>query len=803
MKKNFAKKLASVLSLAMVVTMVPAAPASAATAPNLAKRYTNVYEGKSYSYTVKDAKGYSVKWVVSGEGAEYADLTKTTGAKTTLKLDTNGEKAAKNSKVVVSAKFYKNNKLVKTAGDAVKVKVSATAVDAVTAANVDSIAVNEVADFNRTITPANATSVTYWSVTDKDGNATTDATIDKTGNFKATKVGEYVVVAEAKNAKNGVTIAKDTQAVKVVNKMSAVSQKSLDTISVTFTGNVKDAVKASDFTVKNAESLIKQAIKGVSFSEDGKTVDLQLYSDLVNEKNYTVAYGDTTLTLAAKFGAPAKITVTGKTITFNEPTAVDIKLFDENGVDVTSNANMAKVTVSVDRGYYDTADKKLTLYSVGDVANLTATYHTYTYGTDGKEIVYEAKATFTAVTKAAAEVSSIASTITAGTADWKNVTNTVALKDSGYKLVVKATYGDKTVKSTLDALNALTLESTDTTKLIIGSDGLLLPVATGVVVVRVKSGDTVIGTVDVTVGAERKAYSAQLDKTSLTLSNSTKANDNQTVKITVKDQYGVNMPDAAGAVVNYTGTATNPGTSAYSVTGNEVQFIGKEFTNAGTYTYTITYKGMTQSVVVVVKAPTSETVTPSSIRLSLSSTEQDAAFTSETAKAASSIDVKLFAYDAAGVKISDITADYTYDVKKSDGTTVVTGVAFGTGFDVRKVASNVITQTAADTYTILAKNATGYVIDTATVKITNSQVLPVITQTTNKVNSDEKSVIMACFNAKLNGTDKAIIDCEIDSVTGGNAVLVKTVTVPETITNGEGTFTLNHVITVNAVVYTK
>lgn len=801
MKKNFAKKLASVLSLAMVVTMVPAAPASAATAPNLAKRYTNVYEGKSYSYTVKDAKGYSVKWVVSGEGAEYADLTKTTGAKTTLKLDTNGEKAAKNSKVVVSAKFYKNNKLVKTAGDAVKVKVSATAVDAVTAANVDSIAVNEVADFNRTITPANATSVTYWSVTDKDGNATTDATIDKTGNFKATKVGEYVVVAEAKNAKNGVTIAKDTQAVKVVNKMSAVSQKSLDTISVTFTGNVKDAVKASDFTVKNAESLIKQAIKGVSFSEDGNTVDLQLYSELVNEKDYTVAYGDSTLTLSAKIGAPTRITVTGKTITFNEATAVDIKLFDENGVDVTSNANMARVTVSVDRGYYNNVDKKLTLYSVGDVANLTATYHTYTYGTDGKEIVYEAKATFTAVTKAAAEVSSIVSTITNGNPDWKNVTNIVALKDSAYKLVVKATYGDKSVKTTLDALNALTLESTDTTKLIIGTGGVLLPVSTGVVVVRVKSGDTVIGTVDVTVGAERKAYSAQLDKTSLTLSNSATAFDEQKVKLTVKDQYGVNMTDNSDAQVKFTGTGTEPAGAAVP-TGNEVNFVGVKFTNAGTYTYTITYKGMTQSIVIVVKAPASN-VSPSSIRLSLSSTEQDAAFTSETSSVGSKVDVKLFAYDASGVKMSDIKTGYTYDVKKSDGSTVVTGVAFGTGFDVRKNNAGVITQTAADTYTILAKNADGSVIDTATIKITNSQVLPVITQTSNKITGSAISDIMACFKANLNGTDKAITACDLDQVTGGNAVLVKTVTVPETITNGDIVYTINHVITVNAVVYTN
>lgn len=803
MKKNFAKKLASVLSLAMVVTMVPAAPASAATAPNLAKRYTNVYEGKSYSYTVKNAKGYSVKWVVDGNGAEYADLSKTTGSKTTLTLDTNGETAAKNSNVVVRARFYKNNKLVKTAGDAVKVKVSATAVDAVTAANVDSIAVNEVADFNRKITPANATSVTYWSVTDKDGNATTDATIDKTGNFKATKLGEYVVVAEAKNAKNGVTIAKDTQAVKVVNKMSAVSQKSLDTISVTFTGNVKDAVKASDFTVKNAESLIKQAIKGVSFSEDGNTVDLQLYSELVNEKDYTVAYGDSTLTLSAKIGAPTRITVTGKTITFNEATAVDIKLFDENGVDVTSNANMARVTVSVDRGYYNNVDKKLTLYSVGDVANLTATYHTYTYGTDGKEIVYEAKATFTAVTKAAAEVSSIVSTITNGNPDWKNVTSIVALKDNGYKLVVKATYGDKSVKTSEGLTPALTLESTDTTKLIIGTGGVLLPVSTGVVVVRVKSGDTVIGTVDVTVGAERKAYSAQLDKTSLTLSKSATANDVQKVKLTVKDQYGVNMTDSNNAKVDFTGTANNnPGTTVFSSTGNEVTFTGKEFTNPGTYTYTITYKGMTQSLVVVVKAPTN-VATPSSIRLSLSSTEQDAAFTSETSSVDSKVDVKLFAYDASGVKIEDISAGYTYDVKKSDGSTVVTGVSFGTGFDVRKNNNSVITQTAADTYTILAKNALGSVIDTATIKVTNSQVLPVITQTSNKITGSAISDIMACFKANLNGTDKAITACDLDQVTGGNAVLVKTVTVPETITNGGIVYTINHVITVNAVVYTN
>lgn len=795
MKKNFFKKLASVLSLALVVTTVApyaATSADAAAAPNLAKRYVNVYEGTSYSYAASNAKGYTVKWSVTGAGASYASLTKATGTSTALRINTKGAAAAKNKDFVVRASFYNGNKLVRTAGDSVKIKVSATGVAIKTDADVNAVPAGVATKFSRVITPANSTSVTYWSVTDKDGAATADATIDKVGNLTPNKPGDYKVVAEVKNAANGKVITSATQEVKVVNKLAAVSQKSLNTINATFTG-VLDEVKTTDFTVTNASSLIKQAVKSVTLSADKKTVYVELFTDLVNEKTYDVAYGDTKLSFVANAGAPASITVTGKEITFNEATSVDVKLFDANNIDVTSPANMARVNVTTDKGLY--TGGKLTLYSVGDVANVKAVYHTYTYGTDGKEVVLEATATFKAVVKANAELTTLTGTVvkSGDTANWKTTTNVVALGDVSYKLVAKAVYADKTEKFSTDLVNPLTFQSTDDKKLIVAADGTLLPVATGLVPVIVKSGDTVLGTIDVTVGAKRVATMVQLDKPSITLSNGADAADVQKVKITVKDQYGIEMLDGA----NNADVAKIPVTATYalpSVTGREVTFTGTDYPVAGTYQFKVTYLGLSQVVKVIVRTPNT-TVSPSSIRVTLSDTEKDIAFASgDTVNV--DVDVDLFSYDAANVKVAKLTAaEYTYDVKKSNGTDVVTNQAMTVKFNLRSAAGSVITQIEADTYTIIVKKG-GAVVDTATVKVTNTQSKPVVSQKGNQIAANTLDEIKKCFEAKIDGTAIEITNYSADVV--GKTVLVKTITVPQTI----GGYTINNVVTVNAVVYT-
>ena len=179
--------------------------------------------------------------------------------------------------------------------------------------------------------------------------------------------------------------------------------------------------------------------------------------------------------------------------------------------------------------------------------------------------------------------------------------------------------------------------------LIIGTNGELLPVATGVVVVKVKSGDTVIGTVNVTVGAKRTAYSVQLDKNNLVLSTAPLAADVQKVKITVKDQYGVVMDDGSNAVVTSPAVATG----AEQITAGtlrEVTFTGASFTTAGTFTYIIKYKDTVQSLTVVAKTPSGVATTT---RLSLSDNDEDVVFAAGDTPLVT-VDVNLYSYDAAG-----------------------------------------------------------------------------------------------------------------------------------------------------------
>jgi hypothetical protein len=140
MKKNFVKKLAVALSLAMTVsTLAPAASADAAATPAFKTYYTSVYEngtnGGSYTYTVKNIKkGYTVKWSVTGDAKDYITVSKasTKATKTTVSnkitVNTNGASIGKSGATATVKAVVYNTKgtKVKTVSDKVTVKVQAT-----------------------------------------------------------------------------------------------------------------------------------------------------------------------------------------------------------------------------------------------------------------------------------------------------------------------------------------------------------------------------------------------------------------------------------------------------------------------------------------------------------------------------------------------------------------------------------------------------------------------------------------------------------------------------------------------------
>lgn len=269
MKKNFAKKLATVLSMALVVASVAPVTASAATAPDLKARRATVYEGKYYSYAATNVKGYTVKWAVSGEGAEFAELSNKTGANTYLSVETDGDLAAKNADLKLTAKFYKDGVLKQTRVDNVVIKVSATDVAINTTVDTKLVSVGDKIDFNRTLTPANSTSKTYWKVLDKDDKEIAGA-IDAQGNFTVTKLGQYKVVAEVRNAKDAVLRASDEVVVVASNKVASVTPINATQVEVKFTQPVDatDAALLTQYSINNVNPT------SVAVSADKKTATL-------------------------------------------------------------------------------------------------------------------------------------------------------------------------------------------------------------------------------------------------------------------------------------------------------------------------------------------------------------------------------------------------------------------------------------------------------------------------------------------------------------------------------------------------
>lgn len=785
MKKNFLRNLAGVLSLALVVTSAAPATAGAATLKTFAVNKSSVVV---YLQHAVYKNSFNLDALKLADNA----LTWTSSNKAVATVSTYGN--------VVGKKVGTANITLKKAGYAPKVVKVVVKDDAksVTINNAPAeIAIGDTFDLNETVVGlAGGASSNAVSYTVDDA---TIASVSAAGVVTPIKAGTIKVTATTKASNGTVTATSAPVSIKIVNKMSAVSQKSYNTISVAFTGVVKDVVKAGDFTVKNASSLMIQAVKAVTFSTDGKTAYLELYAGLTNEKTYDVTFNGVTKSLVANVGTPASVVITGKDITYATATKFDVKLFDANGIEVDYDAYKANLSLSTDKGYLNGTE--LTLYSIGDVATVKGVYHTYKYDTAGKEVTFETTAKFTAVKVVAKEVTTIVSTVTKTTPDWTKVNDTVALNDTGVnarKLYAKVTYTDKSEAT------GLKYESTDSTKLIVGLDGALLPVSVGVVVVKVlDANNAVLGTVNVTVGAERKATTVSLDKTTLTLSNASTLNDTQKVKITVKDQYGAEMTDTAATVdTSSTGSKVAP---AVTISGNEVSFNGAQFA-AGSYVYTITYKGMAQSLTVVVKAPVTN-VSAASIKLNLSVTDKNLAYASGDALVLIAQDVNLASYDANGVKIANLGAGYTYSIKKADGTDVVTGQSLATDFNLRynEVGTNYVKQIAAGTYTVVAYYGTA-VVDSAQFTVTNTQALPTAVQVGNTAAVTVAStsvdavgnanLVKDCIKVTLNNQTTTNFDYIYSSLSTGHTILVKKVRVLETI----GTETIQHEVTVNAVI---
>ena len=633
--KPFMRKLALALALVLsIATFAPAANAQAATKLKLNTSKKTVWVGGKifdFNVTADNIKNYRISYSTTDP-----DM---------LKVDVGNDATTQLIATITEKATGKVTKLTAT----VYIKESASKVQITNKDLADEILPigKDVADFDSLMYNKNGnksdkrkeyvTDYRQWTSSD-----TSVATVDANGRITTLKPGTATITVSTYVNKdfsdaNGPT-AKDSVEITVGNSVQEIKQESLNKISIHFNADVSKELKQSDITVTDKTTLIRQDIKSLTFSKDGKTATLEMYLDLVNDHVYEVAFNDVKESFTAQAGEVASVVVHGGNVTYGEPTEIKVSLYDANGVDVTTELNLANLEISSDYGYYDAVNGTLILFNVGDRATVTAVYHTYHYDSTGSEITYTGKGSFVAVDAAPVSLKNLKLNI-GTTENWNHSNMFVALNDSTHKLFAKATFSDDTVKTNSE----LTFESTDTNKLLIDENGLLVPIGIGSVVVKIMDGTQVIGTATVTIRAARTATAVSLDNPVVKLSKDV-AEDIASVTLLIRDQYGDKMPVTALSVTQ-TNTASAPALVDLVASGDTISLNGGMFSAAGIYRYEIkdVTSGKTQVLTVNVVAPSAA----KSYRVVIDNVPKDIVYKSgDTADL--NVGIKLFSYDASG-----------------------------------------------------------------------------------------------------------------------------------------------------------
>lgn len=643
MKKNFSKALAGTLTVAMVLGMAaPAAgtTAQAASTNGIKTKYKAIYAGKSKTYTLKTAKK-TTKWTVTGEGKEYVTLSAKKGKSVTVTV---AKDAPAGVKATVVAKLAnKKGKYKKVDADKFTIKVDATAVNVSGSAEVKT---GDTATYTATTTPAKTTNHVYFTVTDKDGNATTGATISTTsGVLTANKAGSYKVnVATArgdKKAAAGTFTANASMDVNVTDKvapeakLTSAKQTEAKKIVVTFDSEVKE-IKNEDITVVNDSDKSSKTLKSVTIGEDKKTATIEVLVDILDGKSYTVTYKGSTAQFTASDGTVADFSLNTNEFQIKKKQELKVNVLDKNQViiktidvkDASTTDGKYTINVTSNDGYF--TDDKLVMQTVGKTEEVTATYHSQKYNstTGAEEGNVEKKFTITAVAQADLASKYEYATVTdeGGVAEWSEETCSLQLPvNESNKKYLFAKINDVKGVTTIDGkvydadLNITCTSSDETILLVNASDDNveLSGVKAGTAYVQVKQNGVTKLTIPVTVTAARTLTNAVLDGASATISNSSAlgTSEDKTVKLdTHKDQYNEELThyeiDSVSATSYPSGQQAYAEAQYKTLENDKKEFVFKA-ANApkGTYKYEITFKDtdtdktLKRTQTITVKAP--------------------------------------------------------------------------------------------------------------------------------------------------------------------------------------------------------
>lgn len=613
---------------------------------------------------------------------------------------------------------------------------------------------------------------------------TAGATVDTLGQISIKNPGSFEITAvacdTAKAFNNGVYLATSEPLKVTVPATLSSSMASVNQIKVT-TNTSLSSYQKSDFVVTDGQTGQTLKVSDVSISDDGKSATITMTNTFNKNSKYNVALSDGSLTssFVADYGSIAKIVANdAQTIAPGVATPLDYHLYDENGIDITKlyapsaagfEFNFTPNSVALDD--YG----RITLNSKNDYAFYTISY-TYLDS-------YNKTQTITSntgrVTANASNLKSIKSYSISSNSnpDYNDPVHSLAVGETGQKLYcLFETSVDGTIDTAKTSISNLTYQSSNTS--ICGIDrstGLLYPYKEGNVTITVSDG-TFSETITLNIGAARAINSLVASKTSIVVSNSSALSNQATVSFELHDQYGslFQLPSSSSSVypsirllsgsenivtVNgsyVTQTSRTIYTSATDGSFN-LTFVGKA---TGSCSIEVSYGGKTCVINLSVKEP--GVVTTYQPELSLTTLDPNV-------QGKNSATLKVYAVDANGIKLSQVTTGY-YTISSSDGTIVVPSQlisdANGETIDATKL------KLADGTYRLTVTS--GPITESITFYVKASDALINLvpgktTSTTVATTDDVVTKIMDCFSFYLSGNSTAIVPSTL--ITGSSPLV--------------------------------
>lgn len=714
--KSSKKALAFALAAAMVVTAVPVAPAEAASTAKLSAKSVTVAAGtaKKQSKTIKVTTPSTWKSVKVSAKSSATGTAKVSVSGKTVKVTAVKKGTAKVTVTVTAKKSGKkvSKKLTATA----KVVNAGLKVTAPT-----EVVVGSETKLTAKVCPSVA-KVTYKSSDD------TIATVDENGTVKAVKAGDVTITATSDYGKT----VESKIAVKNYVLQSA-TQKTATTVEAVVLGNTKD-LKKSDFVVTNTATKAVVAIDKVEVdSKDATKVTITTFAKMTDGKTYSVALDGVEKEFTATDGKVASLEVTPLQIPSGTAKKIEMVAKDAAGVVVyqagyNETSSDYSFTIETKTGY--TQGNTLYLPKTGDTAIAKVTKHSFKYDTTGKEIetIESGEITITAVDPAS--VSGFQVRIADdNTKKFDDVKANTQIPVGGNKVAMfKITDANNEEVGNYN----YSVSSSDATVMQITGNLSGSAVGTGLNIYGLKEGSAyilvkdnngnVVASLPITVVAAAKPTTLTLDKTALTVSKATGANEIVSVTATIKDQYGNDYgigennvsvectakPSAATASTALTGTPS----------GKTVSFAGSG-KEKGSYVFKVTYKeGNNTTTPAYVTVEVKEATGNTDYVLAGSASEIDTKITSKQ-NATTPVTFDLY-QTLGGVKDSKVTTGVKYEVKK-DGTTVYKTDATSGNDALISDASGVLTIKVLDvTNSVAKKISTGNYTVIATYSATDA-----------------------------------------------------------------------------------